>query len=64
METEAALEDVLASRTRRCSRCRKTTPLADFVKQPREKFGRGYHCKRCAADRVRAFQRRKREEAS
>jgi len=47
---------------RRCARCRRTKPLADFVKQPTQKYGRGYHCKRCAADRVGVYYRRKKGE--
>jgi hypothetical protein len=46
---------------RRCSRCRRTKALDNFVKQPSHPGGRSYHCKRCAADRVRAWRKAQRE---
>jgi hypothetical protein len=61
METEDPREDVVSG-SRRCSRCGRTKALELFVKQPAQKYGRGYHCKRCAAERVRAYDARKRAE--
>ena len=38
--------------TRHCKRCSTEKDLTEFVKNARKKHGRGYICKRCAADRA------------